>query len=158
MKNENATPQQVEEILALCKVCRLAMIAEGKPYIVPLNFGYDWQEGALTLYFHSGLRGKKIDAMQQNPQVSFEMDWEGGVTGAGDVAAKYSYAFRSIVGEGRVQFAATTDEKRHGFQRIMLHQTGREGWTFTEAQLAAAAVFSVRADAVSTASKAPRPR
>lgn len=147
---------EIEEILGLCKVCRLAMIANGKPYVVPLNFGYAWMDDELTLYFHSGLKGKKIDALQANAQVCFEMDWEGGVTGEGDVACRYSYAFRSIIGAGQVQFAQTNDEKRHGFNCIMRHQTGRDDWTFSDKHLAVASVFSVRAEELSASSKMPR--
>lgn len=156
-KDREITKQdEIEQILSQCKVCRLAMIADGKPYIVPLNFGYEWLDDHLTLYFHSGQKGKKMDALRANPQVCVEMDWEGGVTGEGDTACTYSYAFRSIIGEGIVQFAESNDEKRHGFHCIMHHQTGRGGWTYSDAHLAVAAVFSVRADTLSASSKMPR--
>lgn len=148
--------EEIAEILGQCKVCRLAMIADGKPYVIPLNFGYEWDNDDLILYFHSGLKGKKIDALRANPQVCFELDWEGGVTGAGDVACRYSYAFRSIVGAGLVQFAQSNVEKRHGFDCIMRHQTGRDGWTYSDEHLSVAAVFSVRAEELSASSKMPR--
>lgn len=147
---------EIEAILAQCKVCRLGMIAEGKPYIVPLNFGYEWDGDALILYFHSGLTGKKLDAMRENPAVYFEMDCEGGLTGTGDTACRYSYAFQSLAGDGIAGFAAAPDEKRHGFDCIMRHQTGRDGWTYTDKQLSAAAVFHVRAEQFTAMQKVPR--
>ena len=52
--------ENIEPILQACRTCRLAMIAEGAPYVIPLNFGYTWDDDGLTLYFHSGVKGKKI--------------------------------------------------------------------------------------------------
>ena len=49
--------ENIEPILQQCKVCRIAMIADGKPYVIPMNYGYTWGEDGLTLYFHSGLKG-----------------------------------------------------------------------------------------------------
>ena len=40
------------ELVSECKVCRLAMTDGGVPYIVPLNYGYEYADGALTFYFH----------------------------------------------------------------------------------------------------------
>ncbi|MDO4270123.1 MAG: pyridoxamine 5'-phosphate oxidase family protein [Eubacteriales bacterium] len=145
--------ENIEPILKACKVCRIAMIADGKPYVIPMNFGYEWDEAGLTLYFHSGLRGKKIDALRADPHVCFELDVEDGVTGEGDVACKYSYAFSSIVGEGSMRFAQDNEEKRRGFDVIMRHLTGRDGWTYSDAHLSVAEVFWVRADSFEASRK-----
>ena len=51
--------ENIEPILRACKTCRVAMIADGAPYVVPLNFGYTWDDDGLTLYFHSGLRARR---------------------------------------------------------------------------------------------------
>lgn len=106
--------ENIEPILRACKTCRVAMIADGAPYVVPLNFGYTWDDDGLTLYFHSGLKGKKIDALRADPRVCFELDTEQGVTGEGDIACRYSFAFSSIVGYGSMEFAKTPDEKAKG--------------------------------------------
>lgn len=146
----------IEAILKACKVCRIAMIAEGKPYVIPMNFGYEWDENGLILYFHSGLKGKKIDALRADPHVCFEMDVEQGVIEGGDVACKYSYAFSSIIGEGSMQFAENNEQKRHGFDKIMQHLTGRDGWTYSDAHLSVAEVFFVRADSLEASRKTPK--
>lgn len=148
--------EQIEPIIKACKVCRLAMIADGKPYVVPMNFGYEWDETGLTLYFHSGVKGKKIEALRQNPAVCFEMDIEDGLTGSGDLACKYSYAFSSVVGEGNVVFVQTEDEKCRGFDAIMRHLTGRDGWDYSSAHLSVTEVLAVRADTVEGSRKPMR--
>lgn len=146
--------ENIEPILQACKTCRVAMIAEGKPYVIPLNYGYTWDENGVTLYFHSGLKGKKMDALRENPYVCFEMDMEEGLTGEGDQACRYSYAYASIVGYGNMEFAKDNAEKRQGFDVLMAHQTGRSGcWTYTDAALSVAEVFRLRVDSLEASRK-----
>ncbi|HJO06699.1 MAG TPA: pyridoxamine 5'-phosphate oxidase family protein, partial [Chloroflexota bacterium] len=52
-------PAAIEKILRRADVCRVGMIADGEPYVVPLNFGY--RDG--KVYFHSFSSGRKIDAI-----------------------------------------------------------------------------------------------
>ncbi len=138
--------ENIEPILQKCKVCRIGMTADGRPYVVPMNFGYEWDENGLTLYFHSGLKGKKIDALRADPRICFEMDSDDGLIRGGDVACRYSFAFSSVVGEGSVVFAQNNEQKRHGFDVIMRHQTGRDGWEYSDAHLSVTEVFWVHAD------------
>ena len=51
---------------------------DGWPYVIPMNFGYTWDEDGLTLYFHGGVKGKKIDSLGADPRICFELDCEGG--------------------------------------------------------------------------------
>lgn len=148
--------ENIEPVLQACKTCRLAMTADGMPYVIPLNFGYTWDETGLTLYFHSGVKGKKIDALRADPRVCFEMDTEMGLTGEGDLACRYSFAFASVVGYGSIQFAQNNEEKRRGFDIIMQHQTGRGGWSYTDAALSVAEVFWVHADSFEGSRKLPK--
>lgn len=149
--------ENIEPILEACKTCRLAMTGtDGWPYVIPLNFGYTWDEDGLTLYFHGGVKGKKIDALKADPRVCFELDREDGLTSGGETACRYSYAFSSIVGYGKVEFAQTNEEKRHGFDVIMQHQTGRGGWTYADAALSVVEVFRVKADSFEASRKMPR--
>lgn len=148
--------ENIEPVLQACKTCRLAMTADGMPYVIPLNFGYTWDETGLTIYFHSGVKGKKIDALRADPHVCFEMDTEMGLTGEGDLACRYSFAFASVVGYGSIQFAQNNEEKRRGFDIIMQHQTGRGGWSYTDAALSVAEVFWVHADSFEGSRKLPK--
>ena len=57
--------ENIEPILQACKVCRVAMTGtDGWPYVIPMNFGYTWDEDGLMLYFHGGVKGKKIDSLK----------------------------------------------------------------------------------------------
>ena len=55
------------EILQRGEICFLSMVDDGKPYVVPLNYGY--ADGAL--FFHSAPEGRKIDVLKGDPQVCF---------------------------------------------------------------------------------------
>lgn len=51
---------EIMKIIDKCDTCRLALIDEEYPYIVPLNFGVDVVDGQVYFYFHSANQGKKI--------------------------------------------------------------------------------------------------
>ena len=116
--------QGILAILDHCKVCRLGMLVDGMVYIVPMNFGYNFVSQTLSLFFHSALEGKKISALRENASISFEMDCAHQLISA-DKACAYSFAYESLMGQGRVQFLETDQEKLAALQQIMLHQTGQ---------------------------------
>ena len=61
--------QQIRAILDTAKVLRLGLAVNNEPYVVPMNYGYTMEEGRLTLYLHSAVRGKKLDMLRTNPNV-----------------------------------------------------------------------------------------
>ena len=65
---------EIIEIIKKCDVCRIAMNDGDFPYMVPLNFGLDIQDGQAYLYFHAALEGKKLDLLKKDNRVTFEMD------------------------------------------------------------------------------------
>lgn len=69
----------------------------GYPYALPMDFYY--HEETNSLYFHSGKRGYKLEALRQNNQVSFCVLDEGQ-----KVEGKAYPKFRSVILFGRVRF------------------------------------------------------
>ena len=57
---------EMMKIIAKCDTCRLALFDDEFPYIVPLNFGTNVEEGQLYLYFHSAKEGTKLDLIRKN--------------------------------------------------------------------------------------------
>lgn len=88
----------------------------------------------LTLWLHSAGEGRKADAFRAGGDagtpVAIEMDVEDGVT-TGDYACAYSFAYRSIMGTGRVHVVTDADEKVHGLRRIMEHLAPSAPVTFS---------------------------
>lgn len=140
---EVTEPAELLKIIRQCKVCRLAMQDGQGLYILPLNFGYEWNDDGLTLYFHSAKEGRKIDILSQSPAVAFEMDC-GHQLIADDIACRNGYAYKSIIGNGNACIVEDVDEKIKGLSLIMLHQTGKE-WEMTAQAAGSVAVFKVTA-------------
>ncbi|MDR1835746.1 MAG: pyridoxamine 5'-phosphate oxidase family protein [Fusobacteriaceae bacterium] len=146
MRRKDRQITEVGEILAIlnqCKVCRLAMVDEGTPYIVPLNFGYTFAEGRLVLYFHSAKSGRKIDILRKNNSAVFEVDCEHRLV-EGDIACEYGFAFASVIGFGKISFLETKEEKIHGLNALMKHQTGTDReFHYEDARLMNVAVYKL---------------
>jgi hypothetical protein len=120
--NQEITDRLIlEEILMGAKICRLAMIDNGLPYILPFNFGY--QENCI--YIHSAPMGKKIDILKENPLVCFEVEQQAEIV-EDEVACKWSTMYRSVIGYGNVEIVTVFEKKKRGLEIIMT-QHGYKG-------------------------------
>ena len=70
---------------------------EGYPYGMPVNHYYNEEDG--KLYFHSGRKGHKIDAMRRHGKASFCV-YDGGFREEG----AWALNIRSVVVFGRIEF------------------------------------------------------
>ncbi|MDR0386546.1 MAG: pyridoxamine 5'-phosphate oxidase family protein [Treponema sp.] len=150
MRRKDREVTGIEDMLGIireCKVCRLGMADDGVPYVVPLNFGYEYRDELLTLYFHGAREGKKIDILRKNNRVCFEMDTGHQLTRE-ETACAYGFNYASIIGLGTVEFLEEDAEKIRGLNLIMKHQTGEDrNFEYGEAGLRAVAVYRLRAEA-----------
>ena len=136
--------QEILDVVKRCKVCRLAMIWQGKPYLIPMNFGWEQEDGKLVIYLHTHLQGTKNQAMLQNPDVTFEMDTDGKLLEA-ENPCQYGYLFSSVVGSGKAELLENLEEKKQALASLMRHQAGKD-FEFTDAMAKCVAVWRVRAD------------
>ena len=125
--------EDLEAIIRRCRSLRLGMIADGKPYIIPMVFGYSWDDDGLFIYLHSGLKGRKAQALYEGALVCFEMDIDEGLMGQGSLGNTYTRAFSALMGEGTLEYANTEDRKIEFIKYIMKHQTGRDEFSFESA-------------------------
>ncbi len=86
-------------ILDQCKVVHIGMHDGKKIYVLPMNFGYVFEDDKLVLYLHCGMKGKKLDLLRENPYVFIEMDCEHQLI-EGKKACTYGYTYASIMGDG----------------------------------------------------------
>ncbi|MCA1785700.1 MAG: pyridoxamine 5'-phosphate oxidase family protein, partial [Desulfobacteraceae bacterium] len=89
-------------------------------YMVPMNFGYRDR----ALYFHSAKQGRKIDVIQANPQVCFEVDEVVKINKAA-LACDWGISFKSVIGTGTAHMLTTLEEKKEGLDIIMAQYSGR---------------------------------
>lgn len=115
---------EIVKIIAKCQICHVAMVdPEGKPYVVPMNFGYAED----MIYLHSAREGKKIDCLTKNPAVciNFSTDHELLFQNE-EVACSYSMKYSSVICYGKVEFIEDAEMKRKTLDIVMKQYTERE--------------------------------
>ena len=137
--------KDIKQIFKEAHVCRLGMFDGKMPYIVPMNFGYRDN----VLYFHSALEGRKIDILKKKTNVCFEIDIPGKVINSKG-ACSWSMNYRSIIGEGRVEFIKDNSEKMDAFNIIMNQYSESNNWEFSQKMIDKTLVFKVKIDSISS--------
>lgn len=140
---------QMLDIIKQCKICRIAMSKDNIPYIVPLNYGYQFIDNQLEFYFHSAKVGKKVDYFQANNNVCIEIDCDFDLI-AGEKACDYTSAFKSIIGFGEIEIVEDFRAKKDGLNIIMQHQTGNpKVYDFSEKQLQPVLIYKLKVNSFS---------
>ncbi len=149
---------EIVEILDKCKIVHIGMVDEEGPYVVPMNYGYTLEEGEagdqLTLYLHGSRQGRKIDIMEKQPKVFFEMCCDV-VPFDGKVACQFGTSYASIMGTGIVEILHEVEDKKAGLSLFMKSQTGMD-FEFNDKMVSAVNVMKITVDDF-TAKKRPHP-
>lgn len=140
--------EKINEIISDCHCCRLGFYDDGEVYIVPLNFGYAEKDSNRTFYFHGAKEGRKIDLISRTHCAGFELDTNYTLN-EGETACQYSARFQSIIGTGRITFVEDPAEKEAALQAIMIHNTGKDRWDFSDAMLNSICVFKLEVKKIS---------
>jgi nitroimidazol reductase NimA-like FMN-containing flavoprotein (pyridoxamine 5'-phosphate oxidase superfamily) len=119
MRNVTNDRDVIDHIIRRATVCRIAMCDEGRPYVVPVSFGYE--DG--TLYFHSSAEGRKVDILWKNNAVCVEFDVDREIVKA-EGACQWDVNYRSVIGFGWAFFVDDEQEKRRALDAIVAHYGG----------------------------------
>ena len=133
----------LESIINSAQVCRIGLVDNDFPYVIPMSFGYKDD----CLYLHSALEGKKIDLIQQNNNVCFEIDIDYEMVTA-DVPCRFTAKYRSVIGFGRAYFLETVVEKVDAFTVMVEHYGGKVSSAFALDGLQKVAVIKVEIDSM----------
>ena len=144
--------QTIEAFIAEEQVLRIAFYDEGDIYIVPVNYGYDYENDAYSFYFHGAKAGRKYELSQSNPKVGFEIDGKYKLL-EGEVACEFSATFQSVIGTGKLCLISDKEEKKRGLNAIMKQTSRKNGWSYEDAMLEAVAVFRLDVDKISCKAK-----
>ena len=132
-----------EAVIRRCQTCCLAMVdPEGKPYIIPMNFGYADDH----VYFHGSARGKKVDVLKNQADVciSFSTDHELRYVDE-EVACSWSMRYRSVLIYGKAEFVENPEEKITILNIIMAHYADRN-FEYNDPAIREVMVFKVKVD------------
>ncbi|MEI6456856.1 MAG: pyridoxamine 5'-phosphate oxidase family protein, partial [bacterium] len=95
MRNKAITDKkEILDIIRQSQWCHLSMTdAWGKPYVIPLNFGFKDD----VIYMHGAQQGKKIDALKKNPFVCINFSVDHALRYQSEqVACSWSMKYRSV--------------------------------------------------------------
>lgn len=133
----------IKNIIDKCDVIRIAINDEIYPYIIPVNFGYEFIDDKLTLFFHSSTEGYKHKVIENDNHISFEMDCSHILMQPVDgIACSASMAYESVIGQGIVS-AVGDDEKETALIKILEHYN-IDDKKFNSMQLAKTKVYKIQ--------------
>lgn len=121
---------EIVEIIKRCDVCRLALNDEEYPYILPLNFGMQVENGKIVLYFHGANEGTKYELIKKNNKASFEMDC-GHRLVMDDEKMSCAMAYESVIGQGIIE--KVPDAQKYDALMILMRQYHQEEFPFNKA-------------------------
>ena len=130
----------IQTIFTESQCCRLGLYDGHEVYIVPLNYGIEFIDDTPVLYFHGAKTGRKLQILNQNPHVGFEIDHFYG-TYVKDNPGQSMTSYQSIIGNGVIHFIEDLDEKKHAFNLLMNHYTDKQNWNWNESMLNSVIVF-----------------
>lgn len=138
-EKEITNKADIEAILKKAFVCHLGLADGDRPYVVPMNYGYE--DG--HVYLHGATEGKKLDIIKKNDKVCFEMElFQQDVIKPGDQPCDWGTAFQSVIGFGTAELLQTDEEKTRALNIIIKPHDGRN-FTFPEEMLKRTAVIDI---------------
>jgi len=135
---------EIDAIIKKTKVCRLAFAKDNIPYIVPVSFGYDGK----SIFIHTAKTGRKIDFITENNLVCFEFDIDVKTIEDKDIPCKWTSAYRSVIGYGKIVELTKFEEQENAINQIMLQYSGKE-WHFNEQMLKSVKLWKIGIDEIS---------
>jgi len=145
MRRSNREIKSFEDtlnILKRCDVIRLGINTPDYPYVVPMNFGFESNGNALTLWLHCAKEGLKLNLINQNCRVGFEADCSHRLL-AGEAACEYTMEYESVIGCGDIYICNDNQDKQRGLKSIMEHYEPEKEFTIPEQMLASVCVLRV---------------
>lgn len=115
----------IRYILEKSKVLHLGLSDNGFPYIVPMNYGFDFNDEKLSFFVHSALEGRKIEILEKNNNCCVQMECDGKLL-ENEIPCKYGYSFYSLEGFGTAVVVDDVSEKIKALKLIMKTQTGKD--------------------------------
>ena len=137
--------QQAELVLKNAKFGHLAFAVESEPYLVTVNYGYDKE----YLYFHSSQKGKKVDMINNNPNICYELNYGGDIY-SNEHACNWGTKYRSLIGRGKAELLVTDTDKVNGLKAIMRKYSGSTDHDFNENVIHHTNIYRIKIDDIST--------
>jgi uncharacterized protein len=132
-------PELIREILKKGKFCHLAMVDNGKPYLITMNYGYRDN----VIYLHAALEGRKIEVLSENPEVCFQVVIDTRLVTGEDACKNWTMKYKSLVGYGKATFIKNDEEKIQALNVLMNQYTTKGPFEFSGSNLEETAVIKI---------------
>ncbi len=146
---------KILEILDKSKVVHVGMVDGDEPYVVPMNYGYTYENEKLTIWLHGATTGRKLDIIRKNPKVFFEMECDL-IPFDGNVACNYGISYSSVMGKGIATIVEDSEEKQKGLKVLMKTQVNKD-FDFNEKLASVVAIIKIEVSEF-TAKHRPLPK
>jgi nitroimidazol reductase NimA-like FMN-containing flavoprotein (pyridoxamine 5'-phosphate oxidase superfamily) len=133
---------EIETIIKAGNLMHLALVDGDTPFLVPVFYAFD----GTSLYFHSAQSGSKIEILQRNNKVCFEISIDNGFI-ASDDACDFEAKHRTVIGLGQAFFVEDEALKIEALDRIVAHFTAQK-FEYPTTNLDRTAVVRIDIDSV----------
>lgn len=134
-----STAEKIIPLIQRQQICRIALNDERSPYIVPVNFGYTYEDERWTFFFHGARTGKKMRLLRKDSHISLEIDGDHGLIPAPE-ACDFSFAYSSIIASGRATILHDREEMIRGLDAIMRQSAPGQSFDYREDMMKAVCV------------------
>ncbi|MBN1758302.1 MAG: pyridoxamine 5'-phosphate oxidase family protein [Chitinispirillaceae bacterium] len=130
---------ELYRIIDSCDFCRIGMINETFPYIVPVCF----VRMDDAIFFHCAREGMKNDLVRLNPNVCFEMECDVSIVPS-ENPCRWGVRYKSIIGTGRASFVEDPAEKERVLAALMRKYGGtNDSFFFEQASIDATSIVRI---------------
>jgi len=120
-------------------VCRIGLVKDDRPYVIPLNFGFDGKH----IYFHSAKSGEKVEILKRNNHICVEVEQDISIV-ENEKPCEWGAHYLTVVVHGTAELVSDPVEKRYGLVQIVAHyKSGGDQYSFTDEDLKPVLVYKV---------------
>lgn len=142
----------IEAFIAKEQILRIAFYDDGDIYLIPVTYGYTYENEKFQFYFHGAKAGRKYELTKSCPLVGFEIDGNYSLL-EGENACDFSAEFQSVTGTGTLCLVEDVESKRIGLNAVMKQTTGKAEWKYQPKMIEAVAVYRLEVGKISCKAK-----
>lgn len=130
--------EEIIDILTRADTLRLGINGDPYPYVVPLSFGYEANNGKITVYVHGAADGFKHELLAKDNRVCVETDIFHRYT---QTEHSITTEYESVIGFGKAE-TVTRDEAVKGMDLLLAH-CGFDGYKYDKTVLSAVKIIRI---------------
>ena len=122
-KERQMDEEAAKKFLLESKVGRLGLSQDGEPYVVPIMYFYDPQNG--IIFVHCAKKGRKLAAVMSDDRVCFEVDEMKEIVVA-STPCEYDLYYRSVIVFGKASLIESPEKKAEVLNDVMRKYAGEK--------------------------------